>query len=171
MDNFFGLLFVALQEQIKTEVPEIRYIDTDIGQIDFYNPDDGPPPISLPAVLIDFPETPYDQLSQMVEEGQPQIRCRLVFAPFSNTNNLTPAQWKEKGLYYFELEQKLYRALKGFHANGLCQPLNRQSQATEKRQDSLRVRENIFTTRFEDHSAAAVYSKEKPGMEVQGCVE
>jgi hypothetical protein len=159
MDSFYGQLFLKLQEHIKLTVPEIRWIDTDIGQIDFYDVEAGPPAIAMPAVLIDFPDTGFDEMGQLAEMGNPVLDFRLVFAPISNTSSVTPLFYKEKGLAYFELEHRLYQALKGFDAAGLCQPLNRRSAITEKREpaDGLRVRKMSFSTSFEDYSATPQY--------------
>lgn len=150
MESLYAQLYEALQEQIKSEVPEIRYIDVDLGQLDYYETRPG---VSWPCVMIDFIMGQWSNESGGVQWGDFTVNIRLGFAPFSSANSLAPDVVQEKALQYFEVEWKLYKALQGFDADGLIQPMTRVSDGTEKREDPFRVRNMAFATSAEDHSA------------------
>lgn len=156
MESFYSLMLVALQQRIEDKVPEIRYIDQDFGQLDFYK---DRPAVALPCLLVDFTNTTYDTLSQQEQLGKVMIQCRLGFQPFSNSNNLTPSQFKEKALAYYELERKVFLALQNWAPDEMCQPLVRLNEGSEKREDPLRVRIMMFDTTFQDDGARPVTEK------------
>lgn len=150
MDSLFAQLFLAIQQQIKSKVPEVLWIDQDLGQLEGY---DNRPSVSFPCVLIDFPTTQYSGLGEMVQWADVNISVRLAFAPFSSANSVAPDISKEAALFFYEIEDKLYQALQGFTADECVQPMVRISAATERREDTYRVRELIFTTATEDVTA------------------
>lgn len=150
MDSLFAQLYLAIQEQIKTLVPDVIWIDQDMGQLEGY---ENRPSVSFPCVLIDFPTTQYSGLGEMVQWAEVNISIRLAFAPFSSANSVAPDISKEAALHFYEIEDKLYQALQGFTAEGCVQPMVRIAAATERREDTYRVRELIFTTATEDVTA------------------
>lgn len=150
MTSLFAQLFLSIQTRIKSAVPEIAWIDQDLGQIDWYQTR---PPVSWPCVMIDFPETGYGDLSQGVQWATPVIRIRLGFSPFSSANSVAPDISKEAALQFYEIENKLFKALQGFDGGGITQPMTRTSVVNEKRNDPYRVRQMTFTTATEDSEA------------------
>jgi hypothetical protein len=166
LNSLYANLLVELQERITTEVPAIRWVDQDFGQMEHYGER---PAVSLPCVLIDFTGTKYDQLGELAEMGDCNIQCRLCFPQFSPSNNLAPDGVKEKALNYYEIENAIYIALKGWcPASDICQPLNRLSDTTERRSDPFRVRVLIFTTSFQDDSAVKVFTQRpRPALNIE----
>lgn len=153
MTSLFAQLFIALQLQIKKAVPEIKWIDQDLGQLEYY---ETRPAVSWPAVLIDFPATQYREHSQMVQWAELQINIRLAFSPFSSANSAAPDLSKEKALQFYETENRLFAALNGFTAGGCIQPMVRVSVHSEQRDDPFRVRTMLFTTATEDDTVMEV---------------
>ena len=94
----------------------------------------------------------------------------------SASNSLAPELVREKALKYFDIENSLYKALKGWAppvldgdgnlVDYLCQPLNRMGDATEGRNDKLRVRVLHFSTYYQDDSAATYGQKATPGLQL-----
>ena len=164
LNSFFAQMLIALQDRIKAMVPEIREIDQDLSQIDVY---EERPPVALPCVLIDFSETTYDQLGSLIEDGTVSIDLRLAFPAYSTSNSLAPLQVRENALKYYELENKLYKALHGWAPDsGICQPLARITAVTEKgREDALRVRRIVFSTMFQDGEASPATTTAHPAIE------
>lgn len=157
LQSFFSLLYTGIIKRIKDQVPEVRWVDQDLGQLEYY---EDRPPVAFPCVLIDFTSTNYDQLMQQVQTGNVIINCRLAFAPFSQSSNTAPQMVMDRALQYWELEMKLYQALQNWNpADDICQPLTRTTAATERREDALRVRVISFTTSFEDQSLPRQYTK------------
>lgn len=169
LQSFYGQFLLALQAYLNTEVPEIRYIDRDLAQLDIGPDDLGRYPVSFPCLIIDFTDAVYDQLGNQVQTGTPTLLCRLAAAPFSTSNSLAPTAVREKALKFWELEQKLYVALQGWDAGGLCQPLTRFRAASEQREDTIAVRQVYFNTFFHDETAAPeMQTAPRPALEVEG---
>lgn len=151
LSSWFAQVLVKLQERIKLMVPEIRYTDQDLGQLEWY---EIRPAVSFPCVLIDFNNTVYDQMQLDQQEGNASFTLRLAFPQYSSSNSLAPDDVKEKALKYYEIENRLYKAIQGYDADGLMQPATRTNAASERREeDSFRVRVLTFTTIFFDTEA------------------
>jgi hypothetical protein len=150
LTSFYGQLLLKIQDFVKEKLPEIRYCDQDLGQLDHYQ---DRPAVSFPCLLVDFTGTNYDQMMQMEEMGTAQLTLKLGFAPFSSANSLGPIEVKEKALQYYEFENILYQTFKGYSADEMMQPLNRKQDGTQKRDDVYRVRIIIFETSFFDDGA------------------
>lgn len=153
MDYFFSNILLDLQERISSEVPEIEFIDQNLGQLG-QRGKDGRPPLAYPAVLIDFPNTGFSELSSSAQLGSCPITLQLIFDTYSQTWHEAPKEVRTKGLEYLQLEQKLHNCL-----NGWCldyfQPLIRNSVKSQNNNDiGLRVRELTYTTEYEDYSTS-----------------
>lgn len=149
MESPFARLFLDLQEHIQTEVPEIIYIEQDLGQL---GSEDPRKMMTFPGVLIDFPATPFSNLQGKSQLALPAISITLVLDTYSQTYNLAPLEVRELGLKYLEIEQSLYMAIQGWESD-YCENLVRISANGLNRNDvGLRVRELTFTTQFEDYS-------------------
>ncbi len=178
--DIFGELLIAFQARIADKVPEIKYVNQDLGQLEVYTMDR--PGVSWPCLLIDFNDTSYSDLGNMEQEGELNLLCRLGFNPFSQTSNLQPEDVRKKGLYYYALEAKVHAALHGWQPmfntgvqdddgndilEPLCQPLSRRRGFTEKREeDAFRVRGLAFTTGFNDDGASPVRTTITPRLDI-----
>jgi hypothetical protein len=149
MNSPFASLFLDLQAHIEIEVPEVTYIEQDLGQL---GSDDPRKMMSFPAVLLDFPETEFSNLQGKNQMALPVLSVILVMDTYSQTYNLAPLEVRKLGLEYLELEQKLYMAIASWESD-YCELLVRKSAKGLNRNDvGLRVRELIFTSSFEDYS-------------------
>lgn len=158
MNSFFARYYLDLCERIRTEVPEIEWIEQDFGQDVF---DKWRPNVAFPAVLIDFPSASYDAEGGLSQFGEVTLSVRLLVAPFTQSYDDAPIEVKEDALQYFELEQKLINALHGWapvsspsgggREGAYCQPLVRSSIQSNNRNDiGLRIRNLAFTTAYEE---------------------
>jgi hypothetical protein len=174
MNNLFGQLYLDLSERIKTEVPEIRWIDQDFGQLERF---EYRPEVTFPCALIDFIQANYSNLSQLVQVGEVTVNIRLGFSPFSQAYHAAPTDVKEKALEYYSIEQKVFEAVQGWQPDPpadwildepYAQPFIRVSSTTEQRDNDaigLRVRVLTFTTGFEDETAIIKYKKTPASLE------
>jgi hypothetical protein len=158
--SFFAQLLIMMQERLMENVPDIRYSNQDLGQLEA----PGDPPVSWPCALIDMSDTQYADLMGGTQEGNVcTVSIRLGFNPYSQTSNLQPQAVREKGLSYYDLEDAIYRCFQGWTGNGMFSPFTRVRAVTEKREeDRFRVRVLIFTTAFEDDGARPAMQKMKP---------
>lgn len=164
MKSVFAQLFLAIQEQIRDLVPEIKQIDQDLGQLEYYKER---PALNFPCVLVDFPTAQFQDESQLVQLALLNVSLRLAFEPWSSASSEAPDVTKEDALEYYELELKLYAAMQGFDAEGCIQPLTRISVSTERREDVYRVREMLFTTATEDDTAKIMYQETQADLIIE----
>ena len=151
MNSPFANLFIAISDQVLAEVPEIKWIDMDLGQLEAFDGDR--PPVEWPCLLIDFTNTDFAQM-QGYQDGNMDIILRLAFDEYESTSAETPTLVRQSALEYFEIEQKLYEALQRWKAGGLLtNAMKRTNAATEKREnDNFRVRRISFAATFSDGS-------------------
>lgn len=154
MTSPFSTLLIALQQRIKSQIPDIRWIDQDLGQLENYG---DRPAVSFPCVLIDFQNFQYEDASDLIQFAEGTVNIRLAFAPFSNTNNLTSVDYQAKALKFYDLEWAIYKALHGWKPDGYGY-LSRVGANTENRNDSFRVRVINFSISFEDYEAQPVHT-------------
>ncbi|UFK27502.1 hypothetical protein [Elizabethkingia phage TCUEAP3] len=124
-------LYLKIIELLKT-VPEIKYIDTDSGQLQ-----EEIPPLLYPAVLIRISESKddADKLFQIVTGS---FQLLVIDETFSKTNNLAPESIQKKGLNYMSLTTKIHEALQGYEDDYF-------SAFTNTRNDDQQLRKGLKT--------------------------
>ncbi|MDR0815077.1 MAG: hypothetical protein LBN37_04915 [Bacteroidales bacterium] len=150
MNSLSANLYLDIAARIKSQVPEIEWIEQDFGQEIF---DKWRPNVAFPAVLIDFPEAEYSNLAHGVQLGVVTVTLRLLVAPFTQSYDGAPLEVQHDALAYFDLEQKLVAALHNWAPdNNICKKLIRRSVTTNNRNDiGLRIRNITFTTSYEEN--------------------
>lgn len=162
----FTTLFLSIMNHLKTKVHEIKWIDQDLGQLE----QEGRPPVAFPCVLIDFSNWQYEDWADNTQKGTGFVTIRIAFDAWSNTNNITSPMWQNKGLSFYDLEYKIFKALHGWkppHSdNSVYDYLMRTNVDKEEREDNLRVRTIVFSCGYEDRGASPSYIKTPlPGPE------
>jgi len=166
-------LFLEIQEHIQRHVPEVTWIDQDLGQLEHY---DTRPAVSFPCVLIDF-----DTVQNQMEGGLSvwstiTIQIRLAFSPFSSANSIAPDISKENALAFYDIEQKLFKFLHGWmplddtDQSPKTQPFTWIQSNSERRTDPIRVRVMLFNTATEDNTAMKDYTKLQPGLVINATI-
>jgi hypothetical protein len=149
MESPEAQLFLAIQDRIQEIVPEIKYIDQNMGQ---YMHAEFRKNMLFPCVLINFPTTEFSEMQGFNQFGDVTIVATLFYDIWNNTNNITPLEIKEAGLKYLETNQKLFMALQGWNPD-YCEALTRKSSKSHNDNEvGLMVKETTFTTTFEDYS-------------------
>lgn len=149
MESPIANLFLAIQDRILDQVPEIKYIDQNLGQ---YMHEEFRKQMLFPCVLIDFPNTNFSEMQGNNQLGDLTIVATLFHDVWNNTSSITPIEIKQAGLQYLETDQKLFMALQGWNPE-YCEALIRtHSKSHNANEAGLIVRETTFTTQFEDYS-------------------
>lgn len=171
MNSQTANLFLSIQEHISgltdpNSETYFKHVDQDLGQMEMPNAQ-GRYPVSWPCVLIDVDDETYTDLSSNVQQGVFKINFRLGFPPFSPSSASTPQLYKEKAIYFYDLELVLYRALHGWcpgsqegyeDLGNYFGVLKRRRAITERREDFLRVRQLSYEVGVEDYSAKTPFS-------------
>lgn len=146
----FANIYIAVMNRLKELVPEINWIDFDLGQLEAF--DGVRPPVEWPCLLIDFNNTEFDP-RQGYQDGNVNMLLRLAFDQYQHTDSEMPQPVLEQALTQFEIEHKVHQALQAWAAGGLLvNPLIRLNAASEKRSDdNFRVRRLAYTGTFSDN--------------------
>ena len=156
MTSPYANLFLALQSLItglqdEKQNPYFQYVDQDLGQLERERP-----PVQWPCVLIDIDDFQFQPIADNGQLGTGKVVIRLGFPPLSQTSAATPDEYKQKAIYFYELEQMLYLALQGWMDTSLQDIFGstvRLSSFTERREDALRVRVLTWSVGIDDYSA------------------
>jgi len=159
-----SLLFMAILERLLDQVPEIRYIEQDLGQLENY---EMRPAVSWPCTLIDIDDLDFSETGgKLVQLAQGFVQIRLGLVKYTDSNNLVPANIRANSLQYLELENKVYKALHGWGPEGFNKMLRRKS-VTEKRDDDIRVKILRFSIGYKDEGAVPARLKvSRPGVTI-----
>src|ERR1700761_3055215 len=139
MNSPFANIFLALQTQVQAQVPDIVYIDQELGQLKT-DKTIARPPVQFPCLLVDFEDFGFENIGDLVQSAEGTVVLRLGFAPYSSTTATTPAAYTQKALNYYDIEWALHKVLQGWSPGDSYGHLTRIATCTQKRTDTLRVR-------------------------------
>lgn len=143
-------LFVALCDRIETNVPEIRYIDFDSGQL---NLSTERPPVDYPCCLIDIAYTACRDLKE--EDGMQlvtaDVTLRVAFAPAGETHHRAPDTIRQTALRMFDIVEKLHNALQHCTLGDTVSALSRVRAAKQTRANRIVVFNITYTTTFYEY--------------------
>ncbi len=140
-------LFIALCDLLEAQVPEVRWIDADEGQINSQN---NRPPVAFPCVLIDMTYPQTEALNAQSEKIRVQFSLRIAFEGYGQTSSVAPEEVRERALERLDILEKIHRALQWWSYERQINPLRRQRVITERRQDGLKVYNMIYESAFVD---------------------
>lgn len=159
---FNALMLLAIQEKIKTEMPEIKWVDQDMGQLEDY---EERPPVAFPCVLVDFTDTDFDQDGNSVQTGRQIIQFKLGFNAYTGTAAAVPVKQIQQALYFYELEKLLYQVFQQWDGNEMCQPMIRFKAISGKGYEGgLMVRIIQFSTTYDDDTANDYTKVDRPTL-------
>ena len=106
-------IYLEVSERLGGQVPEIRIIDLDCGQIDAGGQHRLPLDFPLALVRISVPRT--DEVSRTEQNRHVQITVRLAWEAWPlEVSNLTPARWRGVALSKLDLVERVAEALQGW---------------------------------------------------------
>ena len=142
-------LIADLKTRLST-VPEIRYIDEDWGQLDYYSPNQ---PVKWPCAIIDISQATWGNQGLHVQIGLVQVSIRVADMKLSNTNLKAPASQQEAAASIFDLLSSIHAVLHGWAGDSTYGPLTRTLTRRVNRDDGIREFEMIYSVQIIDDSA------------------
>lgn len=107
------LLLYHLINRIKEEMPELSLVDEDYGQLEAIDKEETDMyPVTFPCVLIDMPETEWENISGKSQKGKAKIGVRLVIDCYDDTHYGSGTM--EAMMERSEMANRLHRALQCF---------------------------------------------------------
>jgi hypothetical protein len=144
-------IYELIAQRIQNQVEEIKWIDLDNGQIDYYEYRVN---VDFPAVLINI-KYPYceDIGTDGIQLCDVEIELRTVFNLFDETNIDAPQQVRDNALEIFQIINKIHACLQNWRNDGTCGTISRQSITKESRTDGSKVYSMVYKTTYYDHLA------------------
>lgn len=149
-------IFLEVQERIKQTIPEVKWTDQDLGQLEFYTER---PAVLFPCVLIDFDDISYSDMGMHAQLCNCNLKLRIGFNVVQHSNNVTPNNQREKALEIFDVLAKIHNKLHGWSGSNFGE-LTRIRMVAEPREDSLRVYIIHFSVSYEE------YKEKKPTQKI-----
>lgn len=140
-------LFIALCDLLENQVPEVRWIDADEGQL---NASNQRPPVAFPCVLIDMTYPQTEAMNATAEKIRVQFSLRIAFEGYGQTSSVAPVSVRERALERLDILEKIHRTLQWWNCDRQINPLRRQRVTTERRQDGLKVYNMTYESAFID---------------------
>lgn len=138
----------TIQDKLE-EVTELKYIDEDWGQLDYYSPNF---PVQWPCCLIDitgamFSNIGNDRSVKPQNRQQGTINISFTFANLKLTNSSikAPATQKNNAWKLYEIMQKAHEVLQGLRPVEQCGVLVRSGFRRIKRDDGVQQYQVIYT--------------------------
>lgn len=140
-------LIQQIQNRLTAQVPALKYIDQDWGQMDFY-PN---PPVKFSCALIDIQSVQYSNSGEFIQQGTALIVIRLFDMRLYNSSQAAPDAQKENAKKIWQLIEDVNKALHGqnFLQDGYGLPMREQLRRT-KRDDGCYQTELFYTVQFTD---------------------
>jgi len=138
-----------IQDRLTREVPALKYVDQDWGQMDFYQT----PPVKFPCALIDIQSAKYANDGNLVLRGTVTAVISLFDLKLTGSSQAAPAGQKENAKKIWQLIEDVNKALHGqnFLQEGYGLPMCEQMRRT-KRKDGCYQTDLYYTVQFTDTS-------------------
>jgi hypothetical protein len=124
-------IYTEIIARLTTEVPELKYIDLDKGQLSDF---EMRPAVKFPCALIgiQLPLTKDLDQNRTRQSCTALVSIRLAWEFVGKTAAHTKEQQREQSLEYFDLIDKVYEALQGWQDDALTfNKLSRQNLREE----------------------------------------
>nr|WP_314287047.1 hypothetical protein [uncultured Capnocytophaga sp.] len=142
----------ALLEKIQqkvSEIAELKYIDENWGQLDYYSPN---MPVQYPCALIDVQQVQFTNLGKDITKkplqrqiGTVQIKITVANMRLSNSSMQAPRRQKEEVWAIWGIIEKIHQQLHGVSLLPNISPLIRISQNRTLRDDGLQEYEVYYS--------------------------
>lgn len=142
------VIYKAIIKRIREKVPQIKWVDLDLGQIEKQKPD-----VAFPCALISINITKTKPITDFTQYCDAVIEVRIAFDTNLRTSVDAPDTVRDYSLSIYDTIADVYAALQGYSTENF-DSLNRVSQGKESSNNSTFKYKVVFTTEFEDNTAA-----------------
>lgn len=137
-----------IQTQIAS-LPEIKYIDENWGQLDYYSSN---PPVKFPCVLIDIINNTYSNIGQdrkMIPPNRQMstfmVEIRVADVKLSNSSSRASQTQRNKARHILDVIEDIHAKVQGFCPTPMCGKMIRVSNNRVTRDDGIREYAIIYS--------------------------
>lgn len=141
-------IYNDILSRLKKQVPAIKWIDFDTGQLESIER----PAVAFPCALISISISGANDITDHLQNCKGRIKVRLAFDQQMRTEASAPANVRDTSLQPYDVIADVYRALQGF-ATIHFDPLSRVRQDKENSRHGLFIYFIEFNVEFEDQTA------------------
>lgn len=120
-------LLESLIDLFGREMPELRTVDEDYGQLEMINQENRDTyPLTFPAVLIDAPDVSWSNIGGLSQKGTATVRVRLIIDCYDDTHygSNTTARIAERAA----LRRKVHKLLQGYRIEDITELIRTNSR-------------------------------------------
>ena len=142
----------ALLEKIQqhvSEIAELKYIDENWGQLDYYSPN---MPVQFPCALIDVQQVQFTNLGRDMSKkpvqrqiGQVVLKITIADIRLTNSSMQAPRRQKEEVWAIWGIIEQIHKQLHGVSLLPNVSPLIRSSQRRTLRDDGVQEYEVYYS--------------------------
>lgn len=147
--------YKELLERFAANVPELKWIDLEYGQLD--NPEGNYTP-DYPAAFVRFSMPGAQTIGENVQHMDAEVHLRVAFRTWGDMNNKTPETVRNNALTTLAILKKVHAALQGYIGDNFS-AMDRISVEQEQRDDGVLVFEMTYGSMIIDNSALPVRVK------------
>lgn len=143
----------AIQNRL-SEVTELKYIDEDWGQLDYYSQN---MPVQWPCCLIDLNSLDYNntgvdrfQTVRVRQMAKASVKITLANLKLSNTSFQAPQLQKDNAWLIWDLAQKVHEKLHGWNPEEKCSYLIRKNLQRNLREDGVQEYQILYDFEIKD---------------------
>lgn len=142
-------IFLAIQERIAQNMPELTLVDEDYGQL---ITDEETYPVTFPCVLISTIEADWTDIGIGVQKGDCNITVKLAIDCYDDTHYASGTA--DKIRERLQMNNRLYKLLQGYRQSRETSPLKRVKGTDYALSRGKKVYETTFRFIYHDNSAA-----------------
>lgn len=147
-------LYNAISKRITDNIPAIKMVDFDMGQLELLA-SDVRPPVKFPCALLDIAYQQAVDETETIQQVTARVSIRLAFETPLPTDSLAGASRRNKSLEIIDTVEDVYEMLQGF-SDGNFNPLSRVNMTPDNRFAGIKIITTVFQTNFLDYSAVPV---------------
>jgi hypothetical protein len=153
-----------IQNRLSAEIPTLKYIDEDWGQLDYFMP---APPVKFPCALININNVVYSNQGALIQQGLATITITVCDVKLTNTSTQAPIMQKQNAWKVYDTINSVVKALHGWSGSDAASDertmhygrLSRTQMNRRKNDDGINLFDIIFTTNINDKTAQKMYGK------------
>jgi hypothetical protein len=142
-------IYLTIANRLKNEVPDLKWIDYDWGQLNGERP-----AVAYPCALIDVAYTDCRNIAEGWETTDQRVNAnitlKLIFQPIGDSSMAAVAESRSAALAALDLIDILHAAMQGYNGNGDCKfaALQRRRATSMSRSDKHKIYVLVYDTTF-----------------------